>query len=183
MDYEKVYKEALETAKCLLSQKSVEWTDEDVIAIFPELVKIKEEKIINSIREVLLDTPAQELINKNVNLGASIDWLEKQKELLRADMKTVHKSAESEDERTRKWIYSLIENLGCPADEEAEKELEEMQPRALAWLKSLRPQPKWKPTGEQLSALGSAIHPKEAGILLLKEIECLKSLYHDLKAL
>ena len=42
--------------------------------------------------------------------------------------------AESEDERIRKWIYNMVENLGYPADEAAEKELEEMQPRALAYL-------------------------------------------------
>ena len=42
--------------------------------------------------------------------------------------------AESEDERIRKWIYNLVEILGYPADEDAEKELEEMQPIALAWL-------------------------------------------------
>ena len=41
---------------------------------------------------------------------------------------------ESEDERIRKWILDLIENLGSPADEEVEKELEEMQPLAIAWL-------------------------------------------------
>ena len=41
---------------------------------------------------------------------------------------------ESENERIRKWIYNLVENLGYPADEAAEKELEEMQPLALAWL-------------------------------------------------
>lgn len=58
--------------------------------------------------------------------------------------------SESEDERIRKWIYNLVENLGYPADEEAEKEIEEMQPLALSWLKSLRLQPHWKPTEEQL---------------------------------
>ena len=42
--------------------------------------------------------------------------------------------SESEDERIRKWIFNLVENLGSPADEDAEKELEEMQPLALAWL-------------------------------------------------
>ena len=41
---------------------------------------------------------------------------------------------ESEDERIRKWIFNCIDSLGYPADEDAEKELEEMQPLALAWL-------------------------------------------------
>lgn len=42
--------------------------------------------------------------------------------------------AESEDEKIRKWLYNMVENLGYPADEAAEKELEEMQPLALAYL-------------------------------------------------
>lgn len=41
---------------------------------------------------------------------------------------------ESEDERTRKWLVNLVENLGEPADEDAEKELDEMRPLALAYL-------------------------------------------------
>lgn len=44
------------------------------------------------------------------------------------------KESESEDERIRKWIYDIVNNLGEPSDEEAQEELEEMQPLALAWL-------------------------------------------------
>lgn len=47
---------------------------------------------------------------------------------------------ESEDERIRKWIYNCIDSLGYPADEDAEKELEEMQPLALAWLEKQKEQ-------------------------------------------
>lgn len=47
---------------------------------------------------------------------------------------------ESEDEKIRKWIYSIIENLGYPADEDAEKELDEMQPLALAYLEKQKEQ-------------------------------------------
>ena len=53
---------------------------------------------------------------------------------------------ESEDERVRKWIYSLVENLGYPADEDVEKELEEMQPLALAYLEKQKEQ---KPEDER----------------------------------
>lgn len=41
---------------------------------------------------------------------------------------------ESEDEKTRKWIYGIIKNIIWSADEDSEKELEKMQPLALAWL-------------------------------------------------
>jgi len=47
---------------------------------------------------------------------------------------------ESEDERIRKWIYTCIDNLGYPSDEDAEKELEEMQPLALAYLEKQKEQ-------------------------------------------
>ena len=50
--------------------------------------------------------------------------------------------AESEDERIRKWLYNMVENLGYPADEAAEKELEEMQPLALAYLEKQKENPK-----------------------------------------
>lgn len=49
---------------------------------------------------------------------------------------------ESEDERIRKWLVALVENLGEPADEDAEKELEEMRPLALAYLEKQKENPK-----------------------------------------
>ena len=66
---------------------------------------------------------ARELINAGVS-----------EEMKTALEKEFPELAESEDERIRKWIFNLVENLGSPADEDAEKELEEMQPLALAWL-------------------------------------------------
>lgn len=93
----------------------------------------------------------------------------------------------NEDEEMLRDVYESLYAYQCDMRsreiDDNSRELLEQVAKEKKWLKSLRPQPKWKPTGEQLSALGSAIHPKEAGILLLKEIECLKSLYHDLKAL
>lgn len=46
---------------------------------------------------------------------------------------------ESEDERIRKWIYNLVSNLD-PQNEDAEKELDEMKPLALAWLEKQKEQ-------------------------------------------
>ena len=46
-------------------------------------------------------------------------------------------------EKIRKWIYDIVNNLGEPSDEEAQEELEEMQPLALAWLEK---QGEQKPT-------------------------------------
>lgn len=60
--------------------------------------------------------------------------------------------AGSEDERIRKWIYNMVENLGYPADEAAEKELEEMQPLALAYLEKQKEQKpaEWSDNDDQL---------------------------------
>lgn len=33
--------------------------------------------------------------------------------------------AESEDEKIRKWLYNMVENLGYPADEAAERQINE----------------------------------------------------------
>lgn len=46
---------------------------------------------------------------------------------------------ESEDEKIRKWIYNLVSDLD-PQDEDAEKELDEMKPLALAWLEKQKEQ-------------------------------------------
>lgn len=55
------------------------------------------------------------------------------------DGKIIVKKEELEDERIRKWIYNIISSLGDPQDEDAEKELEEMQPLALAYLEKQKP--------------------------------------------
>jgi len=47
---------------------------------------------------------------------------------------------ESDDERARKWLVDLVENLGEPADDDAEKELEEMRPLAPAYLEKQKEQ-------------------------------------------
>lgn len=47
---------------------------------------------------------------------------------------------ESEDEKARKWLTNLVENLGDPADEDAEKELEVMRPLALSYLEKQKEQ-------------------------------------------
>lgn len=49
---------------------------------------------------------------------------------------------ESEDEKARKWLTNLVENLGDAADEDAEKELEVMRPLALAYLEKQKESPK-----------------------------------------
>ncbi|MBQ2130215.1 MAG: hypothetical protein II431_02635, partial [Prevotella sp.] len=45
MDYKEKYEMALERAKCLYSQHEVEWRDEDIEYIFPELKKSEDERI------------------------------------------------------------------------------------------------------------------------------------------
>lgn len=72
-------------------------------------------------------------------------WLEKQKEQKPAEWS-------EEDERIRQ---SLIMDLGNAETDDADvqKELDEQ----VAWLKSIRPQPHWKPSEEQMEALHSLV--------------------------
>jgi CTP-dependent riboflavin kinase len=51
------------------------------------------------------------------------------------------------------------------------------------WLKSLRPQNKWKPSEEQIKVLQELCKYSEVANLTEKGVEILKSLYNDIKKL
>lgn len=71
-----------------------------------------------------------------------------------------------EDERNFYWISTTIQER--PLTPKYTQQVHKI----LSWLKSLRPQPHWKPTDEQLMALRDAIDNNE-----------MESLYNDLKKL
>ena len=64
---------------------------------------------------------------------------------------------ESEDEKARKWLTNLVENLGDAADEDAEKELEVMRPLALAYLEKQKEQKTAEWSEEDVDMLNSCI--------------------------
>lgn len=65
----------------------------------------------------------------------------KQESINRATKGLIPELVESNGEQIRNWICGIIESLGEPADEDAERELNIMQPLALAWLEKQKEQP------------------------------------------
>ena len=96
------------------------------------------------------------------------DWIEKQKEQKPAEWS-------EEDERKRNGLIKGLEDrmgFGWASDPFSREEY-------ITWLKSLRPQPHWKPSEEQMKALG-------ASIVFHKDdpfVERLRELYNQLQKL
>lgn len=81
-----------------------------------------------------------------------------------------------EDERMLEPIISDLRELcNCETDEELISDYEDR----IAWLESLRPQPHWKPSEEQMEALSDAC----VEISTFKKGKILESLYNDLEKL
>lgn len=132
MNYKKLYEESLEKAKQGLP----------IDEVFPELKDSEDERI----RKALVKT-----FEKKLEIGfewtefgipnrSVLDWLEKQKE---------QKSAKwsKEDEYKLNFLTEMLEGLDHREfDTRYMKELS-------SWLKSLRSQPHWKPSEEQMSSL------------------------------
>ena len=80
-----------------------------------------------------------------------------------------------EDEKIRQSLINDLENAETE-DEDVQRELNEK----VAWLKSLRPRPHWKPSEEQMEALETGIENTQH---LAATHFLLVSLYDDLKKL
>ena len=162
--YEKKYKEALERAK-KLHQESIErngdrvyWAG-DLESIFPELRESEDERI----RKAVIDFFSLQDDNTTYSLIPKKDilaWLEKQKEQKPSEW------SEEDEHRKSDAIYFLEtakKHYASTLEIEA----------TISWLKSLRPQPHWKPTEEQMKALKLWAQRSDAKKLI--------SLYNDLK--
>lgn len=170
MDYEKKYKEALDWARKVYPHTCGN-EKEDLEHFFPELKESEDERI----RKFLVDILSHGTWRKEWPFGPNevVAYLEKQKEQKPVDMSElmVHKEpyiapvpipivadeqkpAEwSEEERIRK---GLIEYLESDRDYQPCQDVS-FYNEAISWLKSIRPQPHWKPSKEQMDALNSII--------------------------
>lgn len=77
MDYEKKYKEALERARCLYSQHSIEWCDKDIVTIFPELKESENKKIRKALISILESDFEKDTTIYDISVGDIITWLKK----------------------------------------------------------------------------------------------------------
>ena len=134
MDYEKKYKDALKRAKkwALTHKLCIE-------DVFPELAESEDERIRRAIWLVLVATEEYQdafYRTHNITRKECTDWLEKQKEQKPTEW--------SEEEKG--ILFECISALQNSSN----------------WLladklKSLRPQPHWKPSEEQMEYLAKAI--------------------------
>ena len=92
-------------------------------------------------------------------------------------------------EEDRKMLDAIIKRYSFPIETDfsvfvGEDNLKDMR-EELGWLKSLRPQPHWKPSEEQMEQLRSAAVLPEFGPMVTtkKQFPDLESLYNDLKSL
>ena len=137
--YEKKYNEALEKAKKYLAQDDADIEPGErkiILALFPELRKSEDERMLNMAIKAVKAPEAQSCIKSwGVNPDDVIAWLKKQKETLHIaeSCKENAKSFadESEDERIRKWI---IEEFKIHYNLESPRTLNPMVEKALAWL-------------------------------------------------
>ena len=181
MDFEKKYKEALERARKDLQACGTTECEayKQIIRYFPELAESEDERMIKAITHILYENYTDAAVIKGVEIAEIITWLEEQKsKVVEFDHLKEQKPAEwsEEDEKMRTLCGASLayryNDCGITKGEYDE---------AIWWLKSLRPQPHWRPSEEQMEAL------KEASASWMNQemgnSELLESLYKDLKNL
>jgi hypothetical protein len=189
MDYEELYNEALERAKKLQetcdNPSVVGWCE----YIFPQLRVSEDEKIRKGLIEFFRDWGKTRSYCWNIYIPDILTWLEKQGEQKPANKPQRIISAEAKEAMYRQpaWSEEDERNLQGIIDEiEANKNQAPDYDRAtydrfLSWLKSLRPQNRWKPSDEQLEALRIAAEIGTANNSWAMDV--LKCVYQYLKKL
>lgn len=146
MDYKKAYEEALERARALHALAISKGYPRDYVkeyeTVFPELA----ESYDDIIREELVEAFAvygNDSFWNGIPIKSILAWLKKQKEQNPAEWS-------EEDEEMRSAIIREIE--WERSNTTFDKDIR-IYDKEINWLKSLRPQSKWKPSEEQLKAL------------------------------
>ena len=146
------YEEALERAR----------QGRPIDEVFPELKESEDERIRKEILEYFGQFDDGEI--RGVVITDWIHWLEKQKEQKPAEWS-------EEDERNKDAIIDAITVQYSPG----------IRDNLTNWLKSLRPQPHWKPSEEQMKHLERCFSHGHTQQLPNQHV--LESLYNDLKKL
>lgn len=168
-----------------------------------ELKESEDEKIRKNLIELLLDTPAQDIISHHLELSEVLAYLEKHKEPHYTKRNELFdKCAENCDPEVMKEVSDKVDEMLGKEQKPAEWKEEdegmlnciiatlceeshggrESNDKMVTWLenrlKSFRPQPHWKPSEEQMKELLNALIPG-------KDFDCdiLAELYEQLKRL
>ena len=175
MDYEKEYKDMVQRARELHESGSA-LTKLQMEIVCPALAESEEEEIRQMIENTLRDAVLSERISET-SYWEMLAYLEKQKEQQPAER--------SEEEQQTisfaiDWLIKMLERTNVP---EAKLDIESV----IMGLKSLRPQPHWKPSEGQMKCLGNCVN--RARIMYnsstngYDDYPALSSLYNDLKSL
>lgn len=185
-------------------------TPTGIESIFPELQECEDERIRKTLREIIIDyDPNNEILIKEVGVSQKqfLAWLKKQCEQnstdsyckdnckgfqetgkcfadgdCKAKRDAEQKPTWSEEDKTALQatidiVDDFIEGKNC--DSVPSKNVAKA---AKDWLKSLKPQPHWKPTEEQMETL-DLLHTNYVRCDDWDMANKIKSLYNDLKKL
>lgn len=166
MNYEEKYKEALERAKA----------GKPIDEVFPELKESEDERIRKELISYFEQFTNEEL--RGVNISDWIDWLKKPKEQKPTNSEKPKEWSEEEKEMLNSAI-KFVEHCAFSTIGKGKNNV-------LAWLKSLRPKPQWKPSEEQINVLEYFIRSwGESGTMSPQNptLCAAKTLLNDLKSL
>lgn len=167
------YEEALERAKSFI-ERGGEYDRQVMESIFPELKESEDERVTRAINNMLPFIPDEAYANNGVTKEGVLNWLEKQKE-----QKPVEWS--EEDDNALVLFHELI-SFGYTERFCDAQTAEDMRRWLNERLKSLRSQPHWKPSEEQMEALENVIKC-ELSVGLHTRANILQTLQNELKKL
>ena len=198
----KAYDEALETCKRVFNFNNLSYThceiDEKLKQIFPELAESEDERIGNLIYCLIRDRSDNgKLLEANgCSVEKALAWLEKQCNLMKCLRKTnaeigrlVEENYYLKEQKPAEWseedanlLNRTLSIIRWASDSDRTNRIigDEGAIELEDWLKSLRPQPHWKPSEEQMVYLKEAINKFD---FCDAENAGLQALYEQLKKL
>ena len=213
MNYEKAYKEALEQAKFYYGNCPSESEKKKFEKMFPVLNENEDERIrkelISFVNKYYGEETKKEVLTY-LEKQKPAEWSEEDERHLNTIIRAIHGAGNItpiDGELAEKWLKSLPERFNLQLKQEWSEEDEDMRDTIIrdlkrlggdivnvkpaykaeiGWLKSIIPQPHWKPSEEQISALEYFIRSwGESGTMSPQNptLCAANSLLHDLKSL
>ena len=176
MDYEKLYKEALNKAKSKIwNDKGHVLYEDDIVEIFPELAESKDDRIKKALIKCMERFPYDRLEINGVSIEDAIAWLEKQGE---------QKPSWSEEDEYQ--INTILYGLYLKKElykKEGNKVEEDRYNTQYNWLKSFKSN-HWKPSEYDISLLEEIARNIRNNIRpFCSEVSSLEALIDNLKNL
>ena len=155
--------------------------------IFPELAESEDERTKKELLS-FIESVQHSYLCATDRRKKWIAYLEKQKEQ-NGSLRVIKDASEWEkikEQKPEEWseedeveLINIVDFLNSPSTAEL---CPALRKKAIAWLKSLRPQPHWKPSEEQIRRLNNVIIT-DSRIWGVETKRAMMSLYEDLKKL